>query len=673
MDARSPVAGDEPDGRARTSASSRSRRRRQGQGDTGAVRLLHARRARPERLRCSATAPATSSTAPRSTRSRWNAIAHDDPTKYTVADGALSVTTVAGDIYAGPTGGGTLLLQAADHAGAGLRARDEALRHDRRRLPQGGIIVYGDDDNYVKLDAISDDGHDRINRIELRSRGRRHGRPDPQPQIADVPAGTTHDLAAADEGRAPPTRASTRSTAATVDGVRRRRARTPMVVAAVRPLHARACNSSGDTVTFDYFKVDGDGPAARRAREHRAGDRDRDGDADDRASRRCTVDFTAAATDADDDDAHVQLGLDGDGTPTSTQQNPSHTYTTAGTYTAKVTVTDGEAHGDQVRSRCTVLGAGRPERRAFRALVFSKTTGFRHDSIPAGIAAIRALGEANDFQVDATEDASRVPRTRSCRTTTSSSSCRRRATRSTTTSRRRSSATSARAAATPASTRRPTPSTTGPGTASWWARTSATTRPARRPRRCSSRTRTTTRRRPAEPAGTRVDEWYNYQRPRTRSSAADDYSPRAGGVHVLPTLDESTYAEDDGNTTDDDHPISWCQRYDGGRSWYTGMGHTQASFAEARLPQAPPRRPRGRGRRGRGRGLRDRRAGNERADGDGAATPVGRRGAARGDLHGDRHRSGRRHAHLRVGLRRRRRRASARPPATRTRRRAPTP
>ena len=53
------------------------------------------------------------------------------------------------------------------------------------------------------------------------------------------------------------------------------------------------------------------------------------------------------------------------------------------------------------------------------------------------------------------------------------------------------------------------------------------------------------------------------------------------GVHVLATVDESTYDEDDGNTTDDDHPISWCQRYDGGRSWYTGMGHTQASFAEA--------------------------------------------------------------------------------------------
>src|SRR5262245_42621522 len=38
-------------------------------------------------------------------------------------------------------------------------------------------------------------------------------------------------------------------------------------------------------------------------------------------------------------------------------------------------------------------------------LVFSKTAGFRHDSIPDGIAAITALGEQNDFHVEATEDA----------------------------------------------------------------------------------------------------------------------------------------------------------------------------------------------------------------------------------------------------------------------------
>ena len=39
-------------------------------------------------------------------------------------------------------------------------------------------------------------------------------------------------------------------------------------------------------------------------------------------------------------------------------------------------------------------------------LVFSKTTGFRHDNIPSAIAAIKKLGEEHHFQVDATEDSS---------------------------------------------------------------------------------------------------------------------------------------------------------------------------------------------------------------------------------------------------------------------------
>ena len=65
--------------------------------------------------------------------------------------------------------------------------------------------------------------------------------------------------------------------------------------------------------------------------------------------------------------------------------------------------------------------------------------------------------------------------------------------------------------------------------------------------------------------------------------ATCDYSPRASGVHVLAQarrvdLRRGQDGNDDG---DDDHPISWCQRYDGGRSWYTGMGHTAASFSEA--------------------------------------------------------------------------------------------
>jgi type 1 glutamine amidotransferase len=41
----------------------------------------------------------------------------------------------------------------------------------------------------------------------------------------------------------------------------------------------------------------------------------------------------------------------------------------------------------------------------FSALVFSKTAAFRHASIPAGVAAIQQLGAQHNFTVDATEDA----------------------------------------------------------------------------------------------------------------------------------------------------------------------------------------------------------------------------------------------------------------------------
>jgi type 1 glutamine amidotransferase len=39
-----------------------------------------------------------------------------------------------------------------------------------------------------------------------------------------------------------------------------------------------------------------------------------------------------------------------------------------------------------------------------KVLIFSKTNGYRHASITAGIAAIKKLGEQNGFKVDATED-----------------------------------------------------------------------------------------------------------------------------------------------------------------------------------------------------------------------------------------------------------------------------
>lgn len=198
-----------------------------------------------------------------------------------------------------------------------------------------------------------------------------------------------------------------------------------------------------------------------------------------------------------------------------------------------------------------------------RVLVFSKTAGFRHDSISDGVTAVRELGAADGFAVDATEDAG---------------------------------------AFTPANLRRYDAvvflSTTGDvldaaqqrafeayirqgggyvgvhaaadteydwafygGLVGAWFRS----HPAIQPARVVVEDR-------AHPATSglariwnRTDEWYDY-----RSNPREE-------VHVLASLDEDSYT---GGTMNGDHPIAWCRPYQGGRAFYTGGGHTKESYAD---------------------------------------------------------------------------------------------
>lgn len=60
-----------------------------------------------------------------------------------------------------------------------------------------------------------------------------------------------------------------------------------------------------------------------------------------------------------------------------------------------------------------------------------------------------------------------------------------------------------------------------------------------------------------------IDEWYDYR---------DLYPLRKD----LLTVDEKTYM---GGTQGDYHPITWYHDYDGGRSFYTGLGHTKEMFS----------------------------------------------------------------------------------------------
>ncbi len=62
----------------------------------------------------------------------------------------------------------------------------------------------------------------------------------------------------------------------------------------------------------------------------------------------------------------------------------------------------------------------------------------------------------------------------------------------------------------------------------------------------------------------RKDEFYNFKQ----------IDP---SIHVLIKIDEKSYK---GGKNGDNHPMSWYHDYDGGRSFYTNMGHTDESFSE---------------------------------------------------------------------------------------------
>ncbi len=189
--------------------------------------------------------------------------------------------------------------------------------------------------------------------------------------------------------------------------------------------------------------------------------------------------------------------------------------------------------------------------------MFTKTTGFRHDSIPDGVAAIRQLGRDHGFSVDTTADAARFTPSVLARydvvifLSTTGTPIRRRV-------QRRALERYIRAGGgfvgvhAASDTRGDWPWYEGlvgarfkrhdPGTSE---------RVVQVPDRRSAATRGL----PA--AWARTDEWYEFRA-----------NPRR--VHLLAMLDEA-------------RPLAWCHRYDGGRSVYTAMGHTKASYAEPRF------------------------------------------------------------------------------------------
>lgn len=64
----------------------------------------------------------------------------------------------------------------------------------------------------------------------------------------------------------------------------------------------------------------------------------------------------------------------------------------------------------------------------------------------------------------------------------------------------------------------------------------------------------------------RKDEWYNFKY-------------LAKDLNVLLYIDETSYDPGDGKMGDK-HPMAWYHEYEGGRAFYTELGHTKESYAE---------------------------------------------------------------------------------------------
>src|SRR5688572_19436093 len=200
-----------------------------------------------------------------------------------------------------------------------------------------------------------------------------------------------------------------------------------------------------------------------------------------------------------------------------------------------------------------------------RVLVFSKTAGFRHSSIGPGIAAIRKLGQENGFAVDATEDASAF---------TSKNLGRYRAVIFLNTTGDVLDATQQDDferyiqagggyvgihSATDTEYEWP-----------WYGRLAGAWFESHpnNPNVQKGTFRVVDKNHPSTEGlpdvWERVDEFYNFK----------SIDP---GIRVLIDIDEKTYQ---GGKNGDRHPMAWYHDFDGGRAFYTNMGHTDETFSE---------------------------------------------------------------------------------------------
>ncbi|WP_347405326.1 ThuA domain-containing protein [Asanoa sp. WMMD1127] len=213
----------------------------------------------------------------------------------------------------------------------------------------------------------------------------------------------------------------------------------------------------------------------------------------------------------------------------------------------------------------------------FSALVFSKTAAFRHDSIPAGVTAIRQLGAAHGFTVDATEDAAAFTDANLARydvviwlsTTGDVLDDAQQAA-----FERYIRAGGGYAGIHAASDTEYDWPWYGGLVAAYFRDHPGAVNPQFQTATVKVLGRGTAATRDLPRRWVREEEWYNFRT-----------NPRHT-VRVLAEVDERTYDPRGYSVPGGSpgmgrhHPISWCQPYDGGRAFYTAMGHKAEYYSE---------------------------------------------------------------------------------------------
>ncbi|KOX08091.1 glycosyl hydrolase [Micromonospora sp. NRRL B-16802] len=226
-----------------------------------------------------------------------------------------------------------------------------------------------------------------------------------------------------------------------------------------------------------------------------------------------------------------------------------------------------------IASLMLVLGLAPPASAApaFRALLFTKTAGYRHDSIPAGISMFQQQAAANNFELVQTEDASVFT---PANLATFDVVIMFQTSGMVWTSAAQRQAIEGYLAS-------------GKGIVGvhnatdmgieaeypWWDQTvnGGAHMPEHSPGVLPGTAIVADKQHPSTVGlpdrWNRSEEWYNF-----------DTNPR-GNVHVLVTADERTY-NPGSRAMGPDHPISWCRNAGGGRVWATAMGHASESYSE---------------------------------------------------------------------------------------------